>query len=39
MATITEGGYKTSEKKDFTSDEFTKAKTTCEFVIELTKAI
>ena len=39
MTTITDGSYKTSEKKDFTSEEFIKAKTTCEFVIELTKAI
>lgn len=39
MKTITETSYKTSEKKDFTPEEFAKAKTTCEFVIELTKAI
>jgi len=39
MAIITEGGYKSGDKKDFNPDEFNKAKTTCEFVIELTKAI
>ncbi|MFA5321278.1 MAG: hypothetical protein WC373_01285 [Smithella sp.] len=39
MKTITEAGYKTDEKRDFTSEEFAKAKIVCEFVIELTKAI
>lgn len=37
MSTITEGSYR--EKKDLNPDEFNKAKATCEFVIELTKAI
>jgi hypothetical protein len=39
MAAITDGSYKSSEKKDFTPEEFTKAKATCEFVIDFTKAI
>ncbi|HNZ64994.1 MAG TPA: HEAT repeat domain-containing protein [Smithella sp.] len=39
MKTIAETGYKKDEKKDFTPEEFAKAKTTCDFVIELTKAI
>lgn len=39
MKTNAETSYKTKEKKDFTPEEFAKAKTTCDFVIELTKAI
>jgi len=39
MNTIGETGYKTDEKKDFTPAELTRAKTACEFVIDLTKAI
>ena len=39
MKTIAETGYKKDEKKDFSPEEFAKAKTTCDFVIELTKAI
>jgi hypothetical protein len=39
METIAETSYKTDEKKAFTPEEFTKAKTVCDFVIDLTKAI
>ncbi len=39
MKTIAETSYKTDEKKDFTPEELTKAKATCEFVIDLIKAI
>jgi hypothetical protein len=39
MKTMGETSYKTDEKKDFSPEEFAKAKTVCEFVIELTKAI
>ena len=39
MKTITDGSYKTIEKKELTPEEFAKAKTACEFVIDLTKAI
>lgn len=39
MKTITESGYRTDGKKDFTPEEFAKAKTVCEFVIDLAKAI
>jgi hypothetical protein len=38
MRTVTDGSYRT-EKKDLTPEEFLRAKTACEFVIELTKAI
>ncbi|MBN1470558.1 MAG: hypothetical protein JW925_02165 [Syntrophaceae bacterium] len=39
METIAEASHKMSEKKDFTPEEFAKAKTTCDFVIDLIKAI
>ncbi|MFZ1035651.1 MAG: hypothetical protein WAN57_00425, partial [Smithella sp.] len=39
MKTITDGSYKTDHKKELTQEEFIKAKTACEFVIDLTKAI
>lgn len=39
MSTMTQTAYKTDEKKDFTPAEFVRAKTACEFVIDLTKAI
>lgn len=39
MSPIAETFYKPDEKKDFSPDEFAKAKTVCDFVIELTKAI
>jgi hypothetical protein len=39
MKTITDGSYKTDTKKELTQEEFVKAKTACEFVIDLTKAI
>ena len=39
MNTNTDGSYKTNEKRDLTTEEFVKAKTACEFVIDLTKAI
>ncbi len=39
MEANTETSYKTDEKKSFSPAEFTKAKTVCEFVIDLTKAI
>ncbi len=39
MAAITDGSYKSSEKKDLNPEEFVKAKTACEFVVDLTKAI
>lgn len=39
MKTITESAYRTDGKKDFTPEEFAKAKTVCDFVIDLTKAI
>ena len=39
MKTITETGYKKDEKKDLSPDEFAKAKTVCDFVIDLIKAI
>jgi len=39
MSSVGEGTYKTGEKKDFTPEEHEKAKTACEFVVELTKAI
>ena len=39
MKPIAETSHKTDEKKDFTPEEFAKAKTTCDFVIELIKAI
>lgn len=39
MEAITESSYKTDEKKSFSPDEFAKAKTVCDFVIDLTKAI
>jgi hypothetical protein len=39
MQTVEITSYKKDEKKEFTPDEFAKAKTTCEFVIELIKAI
>ena len=39
MQTVEKTSYKKDEKKEFTPDEFAKAKTTCEFVIELIKAI
>jgi len=39
MEASTETSYKTDEKKSFSPAEFTKAKTVCEFVIDLTKAI
>jgi len=38
MRKITDGSYRI-EKKDLTPEEFLRAKTACEFVIELTKAI
>jgi hypothetical protein len=39
MKTITDSHYKHNEKKDLSSEELAKAKTACEFVIDLTKAI
>jgi hypothetical protein len=39
MKTITDGSYKTDHKRELTQEEFIKAKTACEFVIDLTKAI
>lgn len=39
METIAETSHKISEKKDFTPEELAKAKNTCEFVIDLIKAI
>ncbi|MDI6741206.1 MAG: HEAT repeat domain-containing protein [Smithella sp.] len=39
MNPFAEKSYKTDEKKDFTPEEFTKAKKASEFVIDLTKAI
>ena len=39
MKTITDSNYKLDEKKDLTPEELVKAKTACEFVIDLTKAI
>ncbi|MBN1365497.1 MAG: hypothetical protein JW976_11875 [Syntrophaceae bacterium] len=39
MKTIADTIHKTDEKKDFTPDELAKAKITCEFVIDLIKAI
>jgi hypothetical protein len=39
MKTITDGSYKTDAKKEWTQEEFVKAKTACEFVIDLTKTI
>jgi hypothetical protein len=39
MKTITDSNYKHDEKKDLTPEELVKAKTACEFVINLTKAI
>jgi hypothetical protein len=39
MEAITETSYKTDEKKSFSPEEFAKAKTVCDFVIDLTKAI
>lgn len=39
MEANAETSYKTDEKKSFSPDEFAKAKTVCEFVIDLTKAI
>jgi len=39
LKTVVETNYKKDEKKDFTPEEFAKAKTVCDFIIELTKAI
>jgi len=39
MKTITDSNYKHDDKKDLTPEELVKAKTACEFVINLTKAI
>ena len=39
METITESHYKGDSKRDFTPEELVRAKTACEFVIDLTKAI
>jgi hypothetical protein len=39
METITESHYKGDSKRDFTPEESARAKTACEFVIDLTKAI
>ena len=39
METITESHYKGDRKRDFTPEESARAKTACEFVIDLTKAI
>jgi hypothetical protein len=39
MKTITDSHYKHDDKRDLTSEELVKAKTACEFVINLTKAI
>jgi hypothetical protein len=39
MKTTTDINYKRDEKKDLTPEELVKAKTACEFVINLTKAI
>jgi hypothetical protein len=39
MKTITDSHYKHDDKKDLTPEELVKAKTACEFVINLTKAI
>ncbi|KUG22553.1 hypothetical protein ASZ90_007672 [hydrocarbon metagenome] len=39
METITESHYKGDRKRDFTPEELARAKTACEFVIDLTKAI
>jgi len=39
MNTTAESLVKQDEKKDFLPEEFTRAKTVCDFVIELTKAI
>jgi hypothetical protein len=39
MKTITDSQYKHDDKKDLTPEELVKAKTACEFVINLTKAI
>ena len=39
MKTITDDSYKKADKKELTQEEFVKAKTACEFVIDLTKAI
>ena len=39
MKTATDSNYKPDEKRDLTPEELVKAKTACEFVINLTKAI
>ena len=39
MKTTTDSHYKHDDKRDLTPEEFVKAKTACEFVINLTKAI
>jgi hypothetical protein len=39
MKTITDSNYKHDEKRNLTPEELVKAKTACEFVINLTKAI
>lgn len=39
MSSFADKNYKTGEKKDFTPEEFAKAKKASEFVIDLTKAI
>ena len=39
MKTTTDSNYKHDEKRDLTPEELVKAKTACEFVINLTKAI
>lgn len=39
MNTVTESRYKSDSKRDFTPEELAKARTACDFVIDLTKAI
>ncbi|KQC07641.1 MAG: hypothetical protein APR62_06225 [Smithella sp. SDB] len=39
MKTFADNHYKSDSKKDFTPEELVRAKTACEFVIDLTKAI
>jgi hypothetical protein len=39
MKTITDSNYKLDEKKELKPEELVKAKTACEFVVDLTKAI